>query len=305
MHRRKRLPSENFPMPLYWRALTFVGTFIISVVMRLWFATVRLEVFGEEYEAKYNPPLTTPGIRASYATWHRDMVYLLYYFRRRLSGNKYRPAVIASRSKDGQWAAGLLHRFGIASPRGSSTRHGKEALAEYVELLSTGFNGALTLDAPKGPAQTCKMGALIASARAGSPLVCAGFSANPTWRLGSWDRMLIPKPFSRAVLVFDKEAVAVPDADDREAMERCRSVVQDRLNILTYQADRYILAPDRFATPYDVPVPDGYLGEGFHPLRRSINFMDAEGESLPGVSLERKKKSASANAPTPAPGREG
>ena len=289
MFRRKRLPSEDFPMPLYWRVLTHAGTLIVSLLMRLWFATVRLEVFGEEHEAKYNPPLETPGIRAGYATWHRDMIYLLYYFRRRLWGNKYRPSVIASRSRDGQWAAELLHRFGIASPRGSSTRHGKEALAEYVELLSTGFNGALTLDAPSGPAQTCKMGALIASARSRSPLIPAGFSAHPTWRLGSWDRILIPKPFSRAVLVFDKEPIMVPDDSDREAMERCRIAVQARLNILTHQADRFVLAPDRFATPYDVPIPDDYLGEGYHPLRHSINFMDAEGQPLADVPIERKK----------------
>ena len=262
----KRVPSENFSVPLWFRLVVWLGTWILSLILRGIIFTCRYEYFG--YEAEVETRRKHPS--AGYATWHRNLLVNMFHGRRRRNG-MYSPSCMASRSKDGEWAAGLLHRFGFVSPRGSGTRYGKEALAELVSLAKEGYDTALTCDAPKGPAQRCKMGSIIIAARSGVPLIPSISTAYPCWRPNSWDGTIIPKPFSRIVMGMDEDHILIPaDADENE-LERYRKLVEDRLNILAYQVDMYVMDPKKYDSPFKVPVPPDYLGENWDPFRYSVN----------------------------------
>ena len=262
----KRMPSESFHVPLWYRAAAWLGTWALSLVLRAILFTCRFEYFG--YDAEVETHRKHPS--ATYATWHRNMLLNMFHGRRRRNG-LYSPACMASRSRDGQWAAGLLRRFGYVSPRGSSSNYGKEALKELVGLAREGYDCALTCDAPKGPAQRCKMGSIIIAARAGVPIVPSIGVAYPCWRLGTWDGTIIPKPFSRFVMGMDEDHILVPQDADEAELERTRKLVEDRLNVLAYRVDTYVMDPGRYGSPFDIPVPPDYLGETWTPFRFSVN----------------------------------
>jgi len=272
-----RMPSENFAVPLWYRFAVWLGTWIISLILKGIIYTCRYDYFGYDAEVKTHEKYPN----AAYATWHRNLLINMFHGRRRRSG-LYSPACMASRSKDGEWAAGLLRRFGFVSPRGSSTNYGKEALAELVDLAREGYDCALTCDAPKGPAQRCKMGSIIIAARSRVPIVPSVSTAYPCWRLRTWDGTIIPKPFSRIVMGMDEDHIVVPEGADEKELERYRKLVEDRLNILAYQVDKYVMDPNRYESPFSVPVPADYLGENWSPFRYSINrgeFIDGDCES--------------------------
>jgi hypothetical protein len=92
---------------------------------------------------------------------------------------------------------------GLRVARGSSSRGGREALAEMSDELNAGAPRAgLTVDGPKGPWRQVKAGAVALAIRHDIPLVPATFSCRRTWLLGSWDRMVLPCPFSRMVVRY-------------------------------------------------------------------------------------------------------
>ena len=260
-----RMPSENFHIPAGYRFIAWLGTWILSIILRLIVFTCKVEYFGKSAELESMKKYSG----ATYATWHRNLIYNMYHGRRRRKGI-YSPACMASRSKDGQWAAGLLRRFGFVSPRGSSSRHGKEALAELVDLAKKGYNCALTCDAPRGPAQRCKMGSIIIASRSGVPVVPSVSTAYPCWRLKSWDGTIIPKPFSRIIMGMDEDHILVPGDSDKKELENYRKMVEDRLNKLAYRVDTYVMNPEKYATPFDVPIPEDYLGKNWDPFKFSV-----------------------------------
>ena len=260
-----RMPSENFPVPFFYSIAVWFGTWIMSLTIRLIFLTCRYEYFG--FDAEVRTHEKHGG--ATYATWHRNLLINMFHGRRRYNGI-YSPACMASRSKDGAWAAGLLRRFGFVSPRGSSTNHGKEALKELVGLAQNGYHCALTCDAPKGPVQRCKMGSIIIAARAGVPIVPSVSTAYPCWRIGTWDGTIIPKPFSRIVMGMDENHILVPENADETELETYRKMVEDRLNKLAYQVDRFVLDKNGYTSPFEIEVPEEVLGENWDPFRYSV-----------------------------------
>jgi lysophospholipid acyltransferase (LPLAT)-like uncharacterized protein len=110
---------------------------------------------------------------------------------------------MASRSSDGALAAGIVEQLGITAARGSSSRGGREALTEMEDMVRSGVPfAALTVDGPRGPWREVKPGVLALARRLSVPLIPITFSCRRTWVLRSWDRMVLPKPFSRVVVGY-------------------------------------------------------------------------------------------------------
>lgn len=124
------------------------------------------------------------------AFWHSLMLPLWFNLRR------LQPSALVSRSSDGEILARYLASIGYSRVlRGSSSSDGSRALAECVEALDHS-SLLITPDGPRGPARVAKPGAMIASLRAGVPLVVAGWSSRRSVHFRSWDRMQAPLPFS-------------------------------------------------------------------------------------------------------------
>lgn len=135
-----------------------------------------------------------------FALWHGDMLPLL--FQHREEG----VAVLISEHRDGELIARVAESLGFRTVRGSTSRGAARALVGLVRELEAGHDVAVTPDGPRGPARSFAPGALIAAQRTGAAVIACGVSASNAWRLRTWDRFLIPKPFSRVRIAYSEPA---------------------------------------------------------------------------------------------------
>jgi len=117
---------------------------------------------------------------------------------------------MVSKSFDGEWIAGIIKRLGYRVFRGSASRDGARALLEIIRGGKV-CDLALTVDGSRGPAEKVKAGAIFLASNSGLPLVPISCVSPRSWRLKSWDRFIIPKPFSRVEIVMGKHIVVPPN----------------------------------------------------------------------------------------------
>lgn len=148
-----------------------------------------------------------------FSLWHGQLLPLLWHHR----GEQI--AVLISEHRDGELVARLARSLGYRLIRGSSTRGGERALLALVRDLRDGHEVAVTPDGPRGPAHRYAPGALVAAHRSGAPILPIAAHASSAWRLGSWDRFLIPKPFARVTVAYGDPAEVIA-ADARSAADQ-------------------------------------------------------------------------------------
>lgn len=142
--------------------------------------------------------------------WHGEILPVTWVHRHRGI------APLISRHADGEIIARIVEGLGYRTVRGSSTRGGVRALLEIAQRVSEGITVGFTPDGPRGPRHVFAPGALIVAQRTGRPIVALGATASRAWRLRSWDKHLVPKPFA-TVTVHYSEPRFVKAADAREA----------------------------------------------------------------------------------------
>ena len=217
----------------------------------LLFLTCRQHVYGDAIVDRYR--INNPGKGLLYASWHRGILYFIHYYR----GRHF--VVMASASKDGELAAQMCARHGWKVVRGSSSHRGSEALREMIHLYHQGYHGGLVVDAPVGPAHASKIGIIIAAKRTGLPIVPVMWSADRAWRIKSWDRTIIPKPFAKIVHVYNSDLLSVPREATRADCQKYQKRLDHILNRLMYQVDHcFTYAEDM--DPRQIAVSDEQLG---------------------------------------------
>ncbi len=146
---------------------------------------------------------------------------------------------MASRSKDGEIIARILDLFGLQSARGSSTRGGKEALEEMIEVINrTQVPGGLAADEPRRPFGIAKIGIIRLAKETGLPLIPIMCWAKRKILFNSWDKTLLPLPFTKMVFFYEAP-IFVPRGATEEEMERMRSELTDQLNRMHKKAQEY------------------------------------------------------------------
>ena len=128
-------------------------------------------------------------------------------------------------------------------------------------LVQHGHKGGLVADAPRGPRFVSKLGIVYLAKRTGLPVIPVIWSANRYWKLNSWDRTIIPKPFARIVALFADDCIRVPADASREECESYRRQLDTALNHIMYQADHFfkdagVTDPRQIEVPDPVPLPD-------------------------------------------------
>jgi lysophospholipid acyltransferase (LPLAT)-like uncharacterized protein len=190
-------------------------------------STMRLRHVGREpLEARERAE--QPSILAF---WHGRLLLMPYCYRRG------RIAILISRHRDGELIARTMGWFGHRSIRGSSTRGGAAALRESLRLLRQGWDLGFTPDGPRGPREKVQMGVILAARMGRVPIVPVAFAARPARRLSSWDRFLVPLPFSRGVFLYGVP-MEVPHGAGPEDLERYRAGLEAEMQRLTSEADR-------------------------------------------------------------------
>jgi hypothetical protein len=177
---------------------------IAAVVIRLLGWTLRYE---DRVEDGVAPGYSIPG-PVVFALWHRSLLACAFRFR------GLGIAILISPSFDGELIARTVERLGFLAVRGSSSRGGAAGLRNMQAAYAAGHRCAFTADGPRGPVFVAKPGAaqLANSVGPGKEEACwvGCFYALPerAWELGSWDRFLIPKPFSRVILTWPRHIAA-------------------------------------------------------------------------------------------------
>jgi lysophospholipid acyltransferase (LPLAT)-like uncharacterized protein len=209
---KTRLPANFLP-------------FLFYLAIRGLYATIRVRVVGAEIpEAFYRR-----GEGLIFAFWHGRMI--LSHFAYRGAGAH----VLVSTHGDGELIARVMQYFGIRLVRGSSTKGGKEALEEMLHLARQNRDLVITPDGPRGPVHRVKPGVAQLARRSGLAVMPYAFAVSRGKELRSWDRFLLPYPFSRAVHVCG-EPIRYREGEDSEAF---RLRIEQALIETTAKADGY------------------------------------------------------------------
>lgn len=194
---------------------------VLGQVLRLWRATQRLEIRGLEWldQLKGSP----------IAVWHGRMQCPIFSVRGR------RILSMASASADGEIATRSFAPLGISMARGSSGKGGQRALDQLIQWMreERADQVALTVDGPRGPARKVKPGIIELARALDRPIILASFSARSYWMLRSWDRMLLARPFARALVQFGPPVQLPANASTEESAR----LVKEALDSLTQDLD--------------------------------------------------------------------
>ncbi|MDD5723586.1 MAG: lysophospholipid acyltransferase family protein [Syntrophales bacterium] len=197
-------------------ALTFPAYYILNLYAK----TVRP---GFENEAAVRDHLEKGG-RVILASWHQ-----------RFFGGFYLPRILGrpicimiSQSRDGDFIADIVERIGWIPARGSGSRGGKKALRALVdEIAKTRIAGHI-VDGPTGPPHVIKPGIISLAQNSGAAICPTYVLYENAWKFNSWDRFMIPKPFSKVVIRFGP-LEPVPEAMDAEAFEGVRRQIERKM----------------------------------------------------------------------------
>ena len=214
------------PFTLLQRVQLALVSWIVPAILRLIGRTLR-ETSTFEEGAIQSLDEVYPGI---FPFWHRCVLPATWLYR-----NQH-PAVMTSQSRDGEFIARVIQRFGFVPVRGSSSRGGQRALLEMNQLLKEGHAVAFTIDGPRGPRGVAKKGPVLLARMSGEAITAFYVAVERAWVLNTWDRLVIPKPFSRIYVRFAKKIFVPPDADDA-AMERYHAEMQAALDRITAFAE--------------------------------------------------------------------
>jgi hypothetical protein len=155
--------------------------------------------------------------------WHACMIPATYMCR------DIGVRVMSSNSYDGEYMGRIIRKFGFVAVKGSSSRNAVRALLGLRRALQEGWTVAFTLDGPRGPRYKVKPGPVALARSSGVPLTMFHMAVDRAWVLNTWDRLIIPKPFSRVLMRFGKLISVPADATDEE-IERYERQLQESLD---------------------------------------------------------------------------
>lgn len=144
--------------------------------------------------------VTHQGEPTIFVLWHNRLFMAADVVRRYRAGHPLYSLISAS--NDGAWLAALFGALDLRAVRGSSSRMGREAASDLVDVLRQGCDVGITPDGPRGPSYEMKPGALVVARRSRCRVVLAGMDFESSWRISSWDGFHIPRPFSRIHMRF-------------------------------------------------------------------------------------------------------
>lgn len=190
-----------------WRARWLVA--LGYRLLQIWTRTLRFEI-----DDRAGLIGTPPNERYIGALWHNRLLLFPFVLRRYLP--QRRGAALISASRDGAILADLVGRFGYETVRGSSSRKGASAMRQLAEVIAHGGDAVITPDGPRGPAYELGQGIIYLAQQSGAAVIPVNLEFSHCWRLKSWDRFILPKPFSKVRVVFDSPHRVAQTANDEE-----------------------------------------------------------------------------------------
>ncbi len=202
------------------RKSALLGT-LAGWTMKLLAATLRFEIRDLAGIGNKNAPMP-PVI---YVLWHNRFFCVPPAWNRICYGHR-KTVALTSASHDGDMVARAMAVFGLGSVRGSSSRRGVAALVGLKRALQEGLDICVTPDGPRGPRYQLQPGIIKLAESTGAPIIPIHVRFSSAWRLKTWDRFVIPKPFSRVQVTF-AEPITLTRGMDAEIFENQRIRIEN------------------------------------------------------------------------------
>ena len=203
---------------------------VVSALVWICGLTWRFEVIAEDgvipvlYGQRPGPEI--------YCFWHQCVLPCTVYFRKSLS------VILISRSFDGELITRILLKFGFGAVRGSSSRGASEGLLGLKKVIESGRTAIFTADGPRGPIYQTKMGPIKLAQSTGAPIGAFHLEPERAWTINSWDRFLVPKPFTRIAVSWAQwthvPADLAPDQFESKREELNAAIERARFRALAH-----------------------------------------------------------------------
>ncbi len=193
---------------------------LVYKFIRAYSLTFRLEVQNEE---EWLEDYLNNKESIILCVHHQQFFPAIRYFQKY---KKYNPGCMISRSKDGEFIAGVAKRTGWTAVRGSSSKGGSEALQGMIDHLNAYRLAGHAIDGPRGPFGVVKPGAIRLAHVTNSIIIPLYTGADRAWYAKSWDKFLIPKPFAKVVIRFGEKVNFAP-TETSDAFEKQRKDLED------------------------------------------------------------------------------
>jgi len=221
---RKSAIRNSQPDRLKWWLVGWLGKGLTDLIC----STLRIRVVDFE-KAKAE----IESRRFIFAFWHSRILMVSYLYK------GWGAAILVSKSKDGEIIAQILKRQGHETIRGSTSRHGVRALARLIKILKEEIRpGVVVPDGPRGPRFKVQPGVITLAQKTGYPIVPLSYSAERIKIFASWDRFILPYPFTEGSVIYGTP-ISVPWNIDGEGQEAYRIRVEEELNRITKTVDYY------------------------------------------------------------------
>jgi lysophospholipid acyltransferase (LPLAT)-like uncharacterized protein len=213
-HKTSDLPSFTLGQRFLLWLITWVGV----IVIRLIAPTMKLAV---SFEDGAPPSLDTKPLILAF--WHSCIFPAIYAWR------NLQIRVMSSDSFDGEYTGRIIRKFGFVKVRGSSSKGAVRALLGMRREIEQNATVAFTIDGPRGPRYVAKPGPVVLARATGVPMVAFHIALENPWVLNTWDKSMIPKPFSRALLRVSRK-ILVPEDSGEAERERYHAELQAALD---------------------------------------------------------------------------
>lgn len=196
-------------------------------IYRIWSRTLRLRIEDSHHVVEFvrNQPVI-------FAIWHNRLLMLPRVFDPSFPTRQSYGLISASR--DGDMIANWIERAGYGTIRGSSSRKGVAALRQLMDTLAANGNVLFTPDGPRGPVYQVSQGVVFLAQKSGAPVVPIHMEYSSCWRLKSWDRFVVPRPFATLRAIFGAP-IRIPPLAGPEQFEAEQLRLQNAMMSLVEQ----------------------------------------------------------------------
>ena len=223
--------EKDFQVPLKIRLVGQSSAMVLPQLLRL------IDIKLTHYDRSADPARPEYNEHMVFSFWHEFISIILPRW-------GHTPlSILTSQHRDGEWVSQTALGLGLRIVRGSSTRGGASAIRKLKNACQEN-SLVLTPDGPRGPRRKMAIGPVFMASRLGMPLVPLGIGINDAWRLNTWDKFAIPKPFSRVRIIFGPK-IDVPRKAKREELEAIRQSVEDLMNDLCDKAQAWACSGEK------------------------------------------------------------
>jgi lysophospholipid acyltransferase (LPLAT)-like uncharacterized protein len=206
-----------------WRLIGFLGKHLVDLIGK----TLRIRFIDFEKARQ-----VIASRRFIIAVWHSRILLGSFVFQ------GWNGTALVSSSKDGEITARILQRQGHETIRGSTSRNAVRALARLIRALRTEVRPAVVVpDGPRGPRYKVQTGVITLAQKTGYPIVPLSSSAKRLKIFDSWDRFILPLPFSEAAVIYG-EPLMIPGELDEDGREYYRVILEEEMNQITRAVDK-------------------------------------------------------------------